>query len=131
MKLLCILKLENLKQMKKIYYLSTCDTCKRIINELNLPKEFQYQDIKTDAITSAQLEDIRALTDSYETLFSKRARLYKELDLKNKSLTDEDYKNHILEHYTFLKRPVIILDNQIFIGNSKKTVEAAKIAIHE
>lgn len=117
--------------MKKIYYLSTCDTCKRIINELSLPDGFTLQDIKTEAITKSQIEDMRSLTDSYESLFSKRARLYKELDLKNKSLSEDDYKNYILEHYTFLKRPVILFNNQIFIGNSKKIVEAAKQAIHE
>ncbi|MHA7841787.1 MAG: arsenate reductase family protein [Winogradskyella sp.] len=117
--------------MKKIYFLSTCDTCKRIINELTLPEDFQLQDIKSETITKSQIEEMRQLTDSYESLFSKRARLYKELDLKNKSLTEDDYKNHILEHYTFLKRPVIIVDDNIFIGNSKKVVESAKNAIHE
>ena len=94
--------------MKKIYHLSTCDTCKRIINELNLPSDFEFQDIKTDAITKTQIEDMKKLTDSYESLFSKRARLYKELNLKEKSLSEDDYKSYILEHYTFLKRPVII-----------------------
>jgi len=117
--------------MKKIYHLSTCDTCKRIINELNLPSDFILQDIKTETITSSQIEDMRALTDSYESLFSKRARLYKELNLKEKSLYEDDYKNYILEHYTFLKRPVILFENNIFIGNSKKVVETAKNAIHE
>lgn len=119
------------KTMKKIYFLSTCDTCKRIISELTLPEDFQLQDIKSETITKSQIEEMRQLTDSYESLFSKRARLYKELDLKNKSLTEDDYKNHILEHYTFLKRPVIIVDDNIFIGNSKNVVESAKNAIHE
>ena len=117
--------------MKKIYYLSTCNTCVRIISELNLPEDFILQDIKTEPITEAQIEAMKALTESYENLFSKRARLYKELGLKEKSLSDDDYKNYILEHYTFLKRPVILFNNQIFIGNAKKTVEAAKLAIHE
>ncbi|RZN84665.1 MAG: hypothetical protein EVB11_01030 [Winogradskyella sp.] len=117
--------------MKKIYYLSTCDTCKRIINEWNLPSGFSLQDIKTDSITVKQIEEMHSLTQSYEVLFSKRARLYKELGLKEKTLSEEDYKNYILKHYTFLKRPVLIYNNQIFIGNSKKVVEAAKTAIHE
>lgn len=116
--------------MNKIYYLSSCNTCTRIINELNLPEGFELQDIKTDAITTSQIETMRGLTDSYESLFSKRARLYKELGLKDKSLSEDDYKNYILEHYTFLKRPVIVYNNQLFTGNSKKTVEAAKHAIH-
>ncbi|SDG67745.1 arsenate reductase family protein [Winogradskyella thalassocola] len=117
--------------MNKIYYLSSCNTCTRIINELNLPEGFQLQDIKTEPITEEQISQMRALTDSYESLFSKRARLYNELGLKEKSLTEDDYKNYILEHYTFLKRPVILYNDSIFIGNSKKTVEAAKLAIHE
>ena len=98
---------------------------------MNLPEEFQLQDIKTEPITETQIEAMRNLTDSYESLFSKRARLYKELGLKDKTLSETDYKNYILEHYTFLKRPVIVSNNEIFIGNAKKTVEAAKLAIHE
>lgn len=116
--------------MKKIYYLSTCDTCKRIIEELNLPSDFIFQDIKKDSITKEQIEEMKALAESYESLFSKRARLYKERDLKNKELSEDDYKELILEHYTFLKRPVIIIGDSIFIGNSKKVVESAKQAVH-
>ncbi|MCA0131422.1 arsenate reductase family protein [Winogradskyella alexanderae] len=117
--------------MKKMYHLSTCNTCARIINELNLPNDFVLQDIKTDPITKVQLEEMRQLTDSYESLFSKRARLYKELDLKDKNLSEDDFKTYILEHYTFLKRPVTIIGNAIFIGNSKKVVEATKNALNE
>lgn len=116
--------------MKKIYHLSTCDTCKRILNELEVPDSFQLQDIKTEEITGKQLDEMKGLSGSYESLFSKRARLYKERDLKNQELTEDDFRKLILEHYTFLKRPVIINENQIFIGNSKKTVTAAKDSIH-
>ena len=117
--------------MAKIYYLSSCNTCMRIIEELDLPNDFILQDIKNENITEAQLEEMRALTDSYESLFSKRARLYKEMGLKDKTLSEDDYKAYILEHYTFLKRPVIIFNNQIFVGNAKKVVDTAKLAIHE
>ena len=88
------------------------------------------QDIKNEPITETQLEELHKLSGSYESLFSKRAQLYKTLGLKDKNLTEKDFKNYILEHYTFLSRPVIIINDQIFIGNSVKTVEAAKHAIH-
>lgn len=117
--------------MKKIYYLSTCDTCKRILSDLEVPSEFELQDIKTNAFTKDEVEQLKSMAGSYEALFSKRARLYKERDLKNKELKEEDYKNLLLEHYTFLKRPVIVNGQEIFIGNSKKTVEAAKASLHE
>ena len=112
--------------MKKVYHLSTCDTCKRILKEVNLPDDVEQQDIKTEPITSTQLEEMQSLSGNYESLFSKRAQLYRKRDLKNKDLKEEDFKNLILEHYTFLKRPVFMLDGKIFIGNSKKTVEAVK-----
>ena len=117
--------------MKKIYYLSTCDTCKRILKELDPPGAFELQDIKAYPITRDQLEELKHRAGTYEALFSKRARLYKERDLKNKQLSEDDYKNLILEHYTFLKRPVIVNGQKIFIGNSKKEVAAAKSSLGE
>jgi len=116
--------------MNKIYYLATCDTCKRIINELELPASFEKREIKQQDITVKELEALRDLAGSYQALFSKRAKLYKERGLKDEVLTEDDYKRFILEHYTFLKRPVIVQGAEIFIGNSKKTIAAAKISIH-
>ena len=103
----------------------------RIIKELNLPSDFIFQDIKEEELTVKQLEELQALSGSYESLFSKRAKLYKEMDLKNQTLSEKDFKHYILHHYTFLKRPVIVFNDQIFIGNSKKVVELAKKTIHE
>jgi arsenate reductase len=96
------------------------------MNELELPSAFIKQDIKTQGITEEELEEMQNLSGSYESLFSRRAQLYKKLNLKDKDLKERDYRDYILEHYTFLKRPVIINNGEIFIGNSKKVVEAAK-----
>jgi|SRR5690554_275926 len=110
--------------MKKAYYLKTCDTCKRIIKSLPNTDGMIFQDIKEEPVTVKQLEEMYALSKSYEKLFSKRAKLYKERNLKDENLSENDYKNFILEHYTFLNRPVFIVENKIFIGNSAKTIEA-------
>lgn len=99
------------------------------MKEWNLSNSFVIQDIKEEAITVKQLEELHELSGSYEALFSKRAKLYKEMDLKNQSLQEADYKQYILEHYTFLKRPVLLYNNEIFIGNSKKNVQLAKEAM--
>ncbi len=110
-------------KMKKIYYLKTCDTCKRILKQINNIDQFQLQDIKEEPVTVKQVEEMQALTGSYEKLFSKRAKLYKEMGLKDENLTEADFKRYILEHYTFLARPVIIYNNDIFVGNSPKTIQ--------
>ena len=67
-----------------------------------------------------------ALSGSYEALFSKRAKKYKQMDLKDQKLNEQDYKQLILNDYTFLKRPVVIIEDQIFIGNSKKNIDSLK-----
>lgn len=109
--------------MKKIYYLKTCDTCKRILKQIKNLNDFELQDIKEEALTAAQLDELKKRTGSYEKLFSKRAKLYKEMGLKDEKLTETDYKRYILEHYTFLARPVILFNDVAFVGNSTKTVE--------
>ena len=116
--------------MNKIYYLSSCSTCKKIINELGLKeKNFDFQDIKSEKITLQQLEQMKMFSGSYESLFSRVAMKYKALGLAEKILTEDDFKKYILEEYTFLKRPVIITGNKIFIGNSKKIVEAVALEL--
>lgn len=111
--------------MKKVYFLQTCDTCRRILKEVNL-EGFEKQEIKTSPITVKQLEEMYQLSKSYEALFNKRAKLYKAMDLKNQTITETDYRQYILDEYTFLKRPVFIVNNEIFIGNSKKVIEELK-----
>jgi arsenate reductase (glutaredoxin) len=116
--------------MRKIYYLSTCTTSAAIIKETGIDKKgFAMQDIKFEKITPAQIDEMKQLAGSYEALFSRRALKYKELGLKDKQLTEKDYRQYILDEYTFLKRPVVVIDKTIFAGSEKKTVEAVKKAV--
>ena len=114
--------------MKKVYFLQTCDTCRRILREVNL-EDFKKQEIKSEPITNEQLDHMYALSKSYEALFNKRAKLYREMQLNNSILSETDYKQYILKEYTFLKRPVFIIDEEIFIGNSKKVIESLKVKL--
>lgn len=117
--------------MKKVYHLGNCTTCQAIFKETGLDKKkgFEWQDIKFEKITPAQLEEMKAMTGSYESLFSRRALKYKELGLKDKKLTEMDYRDYILSEYTFLKRPVVILNDRIFVGNAPKTIQEIKKAV--
>ena len=107
---------------KKVYYLSSCSTCKRIMASLPLDG-FEKQDIKTEPITETQLDEMKQLANSYEALFSRVAMKYRSMGLHEMDLTEDDYRKYILQEYTFLKRPVFIIGENIFIGNSKKNVE--------
>lgn len=112
--------------MAKIYHLSTCKTCQKILAQLEGADGLIQQDIKFEQITEPQLEEMKALAGSYESLFSRRAMKYRSMGLAEKNLTESDYRQLILEEYTFLKRPVIVAGGEIFIGSAKKQVEGAK-----
>ena len=117
--------------MKVVFYLKSCNTCTRIIKELELSNAFIFREIKSTPITIEELELIHDLSKSYESVFNRRAKLFHEKKLKDKNLTELEYKNYILENYTLLKRPVIISNGEMFIGNSKKTIKEAKKHISE
>ena len=115
--------------MIKIFYLSTCSTCKRIIGELNPGPEVVMREIKSEPMTGEEIDRMKELAGSYEALFSRRAMKYRAMGLHEMELSEEDYRKYILEEYTFLKRPVILMDDQVFVGNTKKVVAAAKEAM--
>jgi arsenate reductase len=115
--------------LKKIYHLSTCSTCKRILKDLEAEKNgFSLQDIRMERITAEELDELKEKAGSYEALFSRRAIKYKEMGLKDKPLTEKDYCRLILEEYTFLKRPVAIVGSKVFAGSDAKTVAGLKEA---
>jgi len=116
--------------MDIFYYLKTCDTCKRIIKTLNLPDSIKQINIKENPITPEQLDVLFTKTKSYSALVNPRAQLLKKRGIKASELSEEESKALILEHYSFLKRPVLIYQDEIFVGNAAATIEAAQKALH-
>ena len=113
-----------------IFHLGSCSTCQRILKELEPLDGVQLQEIKSEPLSEAQLNELRALAGSYEALFSRRAMLFRQRGLHEKTLSEAAYKMLILDHYTCLSRPGAVIDGAIFVGNSKKVVAAAKEALH-
>ncbi|MBA22255.1 MAG: hypothetical protein CMP52_02790 [Flavobacteriales bacterium] len=116
--------------MDIFYYLKTCDTCKRIIKNLELPDSIKQINIKEKPLTPEQLNVLFTKTKSYSALLNPRAQLLKKRGLKASELSEQESKALILEHYSFLKRPVLIYQNKIFVGNALATVEAAQKTLH-
>jgi arsenate reductase-like glutaredoxin family protein len=112
-----------------VFYLQTCDTSKKIMKDLGLDSNFDLREIKSKQITPLELDQMKELSGSYESLFSRRSRQFAARKLKGTEISESDYRALILEEYTFLKRPVTVLDNEIYIGNSKKEVERLRLAL--
>lgn len=111
--------------MKKVFYLNTCDTCRKILAQFDLT-DWELREIKKQPITKEELEEMHKLTKSYDALFSRKSTQIKLRGFDVKSLGEKDFKELILDHYTFLKRPVFMTDKEIFVGNDKTNVEALK-----
>jgi arsenate reductase len=109
-----------------IYHLGTCTTCQAILKTIPNLKSFTLREIKGDPITAKELDEMKKLAGSYEALFSRIALKYRALGLGELTLTEKDYRKHILQEYTFLKRPVMVIDGRILIGNAPK-VRAAMV----
>ncbi len=112
-------------------FLATCNTCKRIQKELNLPEDVILQNTKETPVTVEQIEFLHQQAGSYESLFNRRSQQYRGRGLHEQDLKESDYKELLLDHYSFLKRPILIYKNTSYVGNSKKVVAAAIAALKD
>ncbi len=115
--------------MPTIHLLPSCSTCQRVLATVQQVGEWEIRDIKSHPLTGLELSAFAKTAGSYEALFSRRAMLYRQRGLHDQTLREEDYKRLMLEHYTFLKRPLMQVGDRLFVGNSKKAVEAAVRAV--
>lgn len=108
--------------MKKVFYLKSCGTCTKILKQFDL-SDWELREIKSKPISAEELSEMFEKTKSYEALFSRRSTQIKAQNIDVKTLKEDDFKKLILEHYSFLKRPVFLTDKEIFAGNEKKNLE--------
>ncbi|WP_236972924.1 arsenate reductase family protein [Membranihabitans marinus] len=111
----------------KVWYLSTCSTCRRIMKELNLNEETAtLQDIKAVPPSAADIDFFYQKTQSYKALINGRSMEFRKRSIKPSEIDESRAKELLLDHYAFLKRPVIQIDDRIFVGNSAKTISEIK-----
>ena len=99
------------------------------MKELGVDTSWNQREIKSQGLSEEEVDNMKAMAGSYEAIFSRRAMKYRSLGLNNMELSEKDYRKYIIQEYTFLKRPVVIIDDQIFVGNAKAQVQGAKAAL--
>jgi arsenate reductase len=100
------------------------------LKQINPGKDVELQDIKEHNIDAETLDRLKGKVGSYEALFSKRAQKFRSMGLHETNLTEKDYRRLMLEEYTFLKRPFMINEHEVFVGNAQKDVDAAIRSFH-
>jgi arsenate reductase (glutaredoxin) len=108
--------------MKHVFYLDTCSSCRRILKEISPSSDFLLQNVKETPINEEQLNMLANLSGSYESLFNKQARKYREFELFKKDLSEDDYKTWMLKEYTFLKRPIFVINSSLYICKNKENI---------
>lgn len=116
----------------RIWVLGTCNTCTRVVS--SLPEgRLEVVDFRKQPVDGETLDQWIELAGSVDKLFSKRARKYRELGLHENQPSEEQMRALILEHDTFIKRPVAVLNGsdgaKIFIGSAKGNVAALQEAL--
>lgn len=114
--------------MKRIYHLSTCDTCRKILAQIDT-EGVELINLREQNISKEDLQTMHKYTKSYEALFNKRAQKLKDMPEDQKPVKETDFKKYILKEYTFLKRPAAILDDLVIVGNDKGSVDALVAAL--
>lgn len=114
----------------RIYHLSTCDTNRKILAEVKPGKKVKLINIKENNISEEDLDLVAAQLGGYEQVFSKKAMKYRSLKLNERVLTENEMKQFILDEYTFLKRPVSIINGKAFAGYTKDSIEGLKCELH-
>lgn len=102
-----------------VYGMPQCKTCQRALDFLRFMKIniSGFRDVKTDKLTEEEIRKLAEIAGGAEAIFSRRAIMYRALDLDKVDLSDEDMIRHMANEHTFIRRPLIVTDNQkIFAG---------------
>lgn len=110
--------------MKKIefYWLPNCSTCQKAKNfiERHGIRDYELRDIKENPLTHEEVEKMAKMLGGAEELFSKRAVKYREMKLNERELSSTEMLDLMADEYTFLKRPILVIDGKAEAGFFEK-----------
>lgn len=103
--------------MITLYGIKNCDTVKKATKWLDANElDYAFFDFKKEQLTPELLSQFVELSD-WSLLLNKRSTTFRNLpdDIKN-NLTDEVMFAQVLEQPTLLKRPLLLLNNELHLG---------------
>ena len=102
----------------KIYHKPSCITCKKTISEVErISADIKKRDFFKEPFSESELKKIIKMTGKKPTeLLRKRDKMYKELDLDNKKMTDSQLVKLMAKYPGLILRPIIIVKNKAFVG---------------
>ncbi len=110
--------------MNEIYFygLPNCTTCQKALRRLEYHKVpiTKKRNIKEEPLIREEIEKLAEMLGGIENLFSRRSAKYRELGLKDKTLSDVEMLDLMADEYTFLKRPILVAGDKAIAGFFEK-----------
>ena len=102
--------------MLHVIGIKNCDTIKKTRKWLNENEvEFEFIDLKKEPLTVDEIKELEFKV-GLDVLVNKRGTTYRNLGLKDKSLSDQDMIQTLQENQSMIKRPVLVLDEAVLVG---------------
>jgi arsenate reductase len=104
--------------MLKIYFKSTCSTCKNALNLIkeNTDEDYELIEYMVETPTQKELKEIlKMLGLKAFDLVRQKEQLYK-TKFANKKLTNAEWIKVLAENPILIERPVVVKDGKAIIG---------------
>ena len=110
--------------MNEIYFygLPDCSTCRKALRRLEYHSvlDAKLRNIKDEPLSRLEIEKLANMLGGAENLFSRRAVKYRELGLRDKTLSENEMLDLMADEYTFLKRPILVAGDTAIAGFFEK-----------
>ena len=104
------------------YWLPNCTTCQKAVRRLERHRVSvtRFRDIKEEPLVREEVEKLAKMLGGANELFSRRAIKYREMKLNERELSEEEMIDLMATEYTFLKRPILVVDGKASAGYFEK-----------
>ncbi len=110
--------------MKEIYFywLPNCTTCQKAKRRLDYHRISitKLRDLKEEPLSLDEVKNLAEMLGGVENLFSRRSVKFRELGLRDKEISKNEMLDLMTTDYTFLKRPILVLNNKAIAGFFEK-----------
>lgn len=112
----------NKTKTATFYWLPNCSTCQKAKRRLDRHRVEinEFRDIKENPLNREEIVKLVEMLGGAEELFSKRAVKYREMKLGDRDLSEEEMIDLMAEEYTFLKRPILVVNGKASAGYYEK-----------
>ena len=104
------------------YWLPNCTTCQKARKRLERHRVpiTTLRDIKEEPLERQEIEKLAKMLGGAGELFSRRAVKYREMKLNERELSEAEMIDLMTGDYTFLKRPILIINGKATAGYFEK-----------